>query len=160
MRWMGLLVDSAGCCSRCPACHFWRQKLSPEAAKTQTGSTHQCFDPELSEQHKSTKHVDCNLKLLLMQAAGYIWQEGDVDWNLLTTLTYPAICSIAGLVAGMTSFADESFNYVDLLTAPSKCADISSLWAGMFGVGGGIIKMSFLCPTNHLRLSNHSLSAA
>jgi uncharacterized membrane protein YfcA len=33
-----------------------------------------------------------------------------VEWNSVTTLTYPAVCSIAGLIAGM------------------------------FGVGGGIVK--------------------
>ena len=46
------------------------------------------------------------------QDAGYVWHEGDVEWNAVTTLTYPAICSLAGVVAGM------------------------------FGVGGGIIKIS------------------
>ena len=45
-----------------------------------------------------------------MQEAGYEWRAGDVDWNSTTTLTYPAICSLAGLIAGM------------------------------FGVGGGIVK--------------------
>lgn len=53
----------------------------------------------------------------LMQEAGYVWREGDVDWNPVTTLTYPAICSVAGLVAGM------------------------------FGVGGGIVKISLFQPT-------------
>ncbi len=49
------------------------------------------------------------------QEAGYAWQEGDVEWTPKSTLLYPAICSVAGLVAGM------------------------------FGVGGGIVKIrSFL----------------
>ena len=47
------------------------------------------------------------------QEAGYAWQEGDVEWTPKSTLLYPAICSVAGLVAGM------------------------------FGVGGGIVK---ICP--------------
>ena len=45
------------------------------------------------------------------QAAGYCWREGDIEWTPVTTVTYPAVCSIAGLVAGM------------------------------FGVGGGIVKV-------------------
>jgi len=45
-----------------------------------------------------------------LQEAGYDWRAGDVEWNSVTTLTYPAICSMAGLIAGM------------------------------FGVGGGIVK--------------------
>ena len=47
-----------------------------------------------------------------------MWREGDVDWNPVTTLAYPAICSVAGLVAGM------------------------------FGVGGGIVKISFSYKTH------------
>jgi len=49
-------------------------------------------------------------KRQLRLEAGYDWRAGDVEWNSVTTLTYPAICSMAGLIAGM------------------------------FGVGGGIVK--------------------
>lgn len=42
--------------------------------------------------------------------AGYCWQEGDVRWTERNSLVYPAVSSLAGLVAGM------------------------------FGVGGGIVK--------------------
>lgn len=45
-----------------------------------------------------------------------MWQEGEVEWTPARTVVYPALCSIAGLVAGM------------------------------FGVGGGIVKMrSYVC---------------
>lgn len=50
--------------------------------------------------------------------AGYEWQEGDIAWNERNSLVYPAVSSLAGLVAGM------------------------------FGVGGGIVKAS-----NHFRTS-------
>lgn len=42
--------------------------------------------------------------------AGYCWQEGDIEWTERNSLVYPAVSSLAGLVAGM------------------------------FGVGGGIVK--------------------
>ncbi|KAL0027362.1 hypothetical protein WJX79_004711 [Trebouxia sp. C0005] len=42
--------------------------------------------------------------------AGYCWQEGDIQWTERNSLVYPAVSSLAGLVAGM------------------------------FGVGGGIVK--------------------
>ena len=45
------------------------------------------------------------------EAADYAWQEGDVAWDERNTLVYPAICSLAGLVAGA------------------------------FGVGGGVVKV-------------------
>ena len=45
------------------------------------------------------------------EAADYAWQEGDVAWDERNTLMYPAICSLAGLVAGA------------------------------FGVGGGVVKV-------------------
>ena len=45
------------------------------------------------------------------EAADYAWQEGDVAWDERNTLLYPAICSLAGLVAGA------------------------------FGVGGGVVKV-------------------
>ena len=41
---------------------------------------------------------------------GYPWQEGDVRWNSRRAIVYPLVCSTAGL------------------------------FAGMFGVGGGIVK--------------------
>jgi len=41
---------------------------------------------------------------------GYPWEDGDVKWNSQRAFTYPLICSTAGL------------------------------FAGMFGVGGGIVK--------------------
>lgn len=41
---------------------------------------------------------------------GYRYVEGDVEWNPVNTLRYPAICFFAGF------------------------------FAGMFGVGGGIVK--------------------
>ncbi|KAL0026889.1 hypothetical protein WJX77_009207 [Trebouxia sp. C0004] len=41
---------------------------------------------------------------------GYCWQEGDIQWTERNSLVYPAVSSLAGLVAGM------------------------------FGVGGGIVK--------------------
>lgn len=45
-----------------------------------------------------------------MLQVGLVPEEGDIIWTPRTTLTYPAMCSIAGIVAGM------------------------------FGVGGGIVK--------------------
>ncbi|EIE22493.1 hypothetical protein COCSUDRAFT_47913 [Coccomyxa subellipsoidea C-169] len=44
------------------------------------------------------------------QASGYVWTEGDVEWSRRNTLLFPALSSLAGLIAGM------------------------------FGVGGGIVK--------------------
>ena len=44
-------------------------------------------------------------------AAGYQWQEGDIQWTERNSVVYPAVSSLAGLVAGM------------------------------FGVGGGIVKV-------------------
>lgn len=44
------------------------------------------------------------------EAASFVWQEGDVPWTERNTVVYPTVCSLAGLVAGM------------------------------FGVGGGIVK--------------------
>lgn len=51
------------------------------------------------------------------RAAGYERLEGDVAWTPRTTLLYPLVCSAAGLCAGV------------------------------FGVGGGIIKVR--CPCVH-----------
>lgn len=48
---------------------------------------------------------------LFVQEAGYLYHHGEVEWTEQSTLAYPALCSIAGLVAGM------------------------------FGVGGGIVKI-------------------
>lgn len=45
-------------------------------------------------------------------AAGYDWQQGDIQWSQRNSILYPAVSSLAGLVAGM------------------------------FGVGGGIVKAS------------------
>ncbi|BDA43515.1 probable sulfite exporter TauE/SafE family protein 3 [Coccomyxa sp. Obi] len=44
------------------------------------------------------------------QASGYVWTEGDVEWSPRNTIIFPALSSLAGLIAGM------------------------------FGVGGGIVK--------------------
>eukprot|EP00549_Striatella_unipunctata_P025848 CAMPEP_0118716266 /NCGR_PEP_ID=MMETSP0800-20121206/27394_1 /TAXON_ID=210618 ORGANISM="Striatella unipunctata, Strain CCMP2910" /NCGR_SAMPLE_ID=MMETSP0800 /ASSEMBLY_ACC=CAM_ASM_000638 /LENGTH=420 /DNA_ID=CAMNT_0006622645 /DNA_START=137 /DNA_END=1399 /DNA_ORIENTATION=+ len=46
----------------------------------------------------------------LKQAMGYKYVEGDIRWDERSTITYPLVCCLAGLVAGM------------------------------FGVGGGIVK--------------------
>ncbi len=45
------------------------------------------------------------------QASGYVWTEGDVEWSPRNTIIFPALSSLAGLIAGM------------------------------FGVGGGIVKV-------------------
>ena len=55
--------------------------------------------------------------------AGYEWQEGDIQWTQRNSVVYPAVSSLAGLVAGM------------------------------FGVGGGIVKVgcgavSYLLPVS------------
>lgn len=47
-------------------------------------------------------------------ASGYEWQQGDIHWSERNSIVYPAISSLAGLVAGM------------------------------FGVGGGIVKVSLM----------------
>ena len=44
------------------------------------------------------------------QASGYVWTEGDVEWSPRNTILFPLLSSLAGLIAGM------------------------------FGVGGGIVK--------------------
>ena len=44
-------------------------------------------------------------------SVGYEWQQGDIHWSERNSIVYPAISSLAGLVAGM------------------------------FGVGGGIVKV-------------------
>jgi len=51
-------------------------------------------------------------------AAGYVWAEGDVAWSERNTALYPAICSLAGVVAGA------------------------------FGVGGGVVKARGTCTPN------------
>ena len=51
-----------------------------------------------------------NLSLSSAVQVGLLPEEGDIVWTARTTLTYPALCSIAGIIAGM------------------------------FGVGGGIVK--------------------
>ena len=43
--------------------------------------------------------------------AGYEWQQGEIHWSERNSIVYPAVSSLAGLVAGM------------------------------FGVGGGIVKV-------------------
>lgn len=62
--------------------------------------------------------LDCNVLLIAtcrkfhkQAGAGYCWQEGDIQWTERNSLVYPAVSSLAGLVAGM------------------------------FGVGGGIVKV-------------------
>lgn len=44
------------------------------------------------------------------EEAGFQWGPGDIEWNPETTIRYPAVCTLAGL------------------------------FAGLFGVGGGIVK--------------------
>ena len=60
--------------------------------------------------------------------AGYAWQEGDIQWTQRNSVVYPAVSSLAGLVAGM------------------------------FGVGGGIVKVgcgvSILLPVSMLYVDN------
>mmetsp|Transcript_2664 Transcript_2664/g.3858 ORF Transcript_2664/g.3858 Transcript_2664/m.3858 type:complete len:474 (-) Transcript_2664:181-1602(-) len=52
--------------------------------------------------------------------SGYKFAEGEVRWNSKTTLIYPSICGLAGLIAGM------------------------------FGIGGGIIKNPLMIEMNVL----------
>lgn len=40
--------------------------------------------------------------------------EGDVDWNPVTTLTYPAVSSFAGLVAGKLQVSSSDDGFQDL----------------------------------------------
>ena len=47
-----------------------------------------------------------------------IWQDGDVIWDSRTTLVYPVICSVAGV------------------------------FAGLFGIGGGIVKGPLMLEMN------------
>lgn len=47
---------------------------------------------------------------ILKTQLGYQYVEGDVEWNPVNTLRYPAVCFFAGF------------------------------FAGMFGIGGGIVK--------------------
>jgi hypothetical protein len=35
------------------------------------------------------------------QSSGYVWTEGDVEWNERNTILFPALSSLAGLIAGM-----------------------------------------------------------
>jgi len=49
-------------------------------------------------------------RFLLKKRIGYKYVEGDIEWDGTATLVYPAICSLAGF------------------------------FAGMFGIGGGIVK--------------------
>ncbi|KAK9864853.1 hypothetical protein WJX84_005030 [Apatococcus fuscideae] len=51
---------------------------------------------------------------------GWEWTEGDVQWNEQATIIYPAVCSLAGLVAGL------------------------------FGIGGGVIKGPLMLEMNVL----------
>ncbi len=58
------------------------------------------------------------------RAAGYEPLEGDVQWTPRSTLLYPALCTFAGLCAGV------------------------------FGVGGGIVKVNMCrCLTHGLNFS-------
>ncbi len=50
-------------------------------------------------------------KWAVKERNGWVWTEGDVHWTPAATLIYPAICSLAGLVAGL------------------------------FGIGGGVVKV-------------------
>ena len=49
-------------------------------------------------------------------ASKHLAEEGEVEWTPRNTVVYPAVCTLAGLVAGM------------------------------FGVGGGIVKASAFMP--------------
>lgn len=35
------------------------------------------------------------------QSSGYVWTEGDVEWSERNTILFPALSSLAGLIAGM-----------------------------------------------------------
>lgn len=52
-------------------------------------------------------------------AAGYDWSQGDIQWSERNSILYPAVSSLAGLVAGM------------------------------FGVGGGIVKARIAVLSYH-----------
>lgn len=56
----------------------------------------------------------------LKEAIGYEYAEGDVQWNERATIIYPSICAIAGLAAGL------------------------------FGIGGGIVKGPLMLEMNVL----------
>ena len=59
---------------------------------------------------------------------GYDFSEGEVQWTPRATIVFPAVCSIAGLVAGL------------------------------FGVGGGVVKESWwlsLCVTRAANMVTH-----
>ena len=60
---------------------------------------------------KSPGDSQCSCrKFHRQEAAGFDWQQGDIQWSEHNSIVYPAVSSLAGLVAGM------------------------------FGVGGGIVK--------------------
>lgn len=79
--------------------------LAPKLAgrtKSQSGlrEARHCFDTFQCFCRKYRRQV----------AAGYDWSQGDIQWSERNSILYPAVSSLAGLVAGM------------------------------FGVGGGIVK--------------------
>ena len=56
-------------------------------------------------------------KFYVKERGGWEWTEGDVHWNERATIVYPAICSLAGLVAGL--FGSEAAHFISSMSTLS-----------------------------------------
>lgn len=71
--------------------------------------------------------------------AGYCWQEGDIQWTERNSLVYPAVSSLAGLVAGMFGVGGGIVKVWDTLLLTLNPTRSICHW--LFVVDGGIVKV-------------------
>jgi len=57
--------------------------------------------------------------------AGYCWQEGDIQWTEHNSVVYPAVSSLAGLVAGMFGVGGGIVKVWDLLLLPKTLSCVA-----------------------------------
>jgi hypothetical protein len=100
-------LQYTGTCALLPTSHLRQSDLNDSALAHTYPAAPTC---------PGRRHASAQVRRHLVRdyhrrlAAGHTWAEGDVAWCERNTVLYPAICSLAGVVAGA------------------------------FGVGGGVVK--------------------
>ena len=84
-----------------------------QLALSAPSSPHRRLHTHMCMLHTTLFSITACRKFEKQEEARYEWQEGDIQWTKRNSVVYPAVSSLAGLVAGM------------------------------FGVGGGIVKVSY-----------------
>ena len=88
---------------------------------------------------------------------GWEWTEGDVQWTERATIIYPAVCSLAGLVAGLFGIGGGVIKVGtgDVATCRLQCATFSFAPNHFDGRGSSILFEGCFCP----RPTSHGLSS-